>query len=70
MNKIQILDFLIERNEQMKDRGVVPTLDLLIEELHEDIELASRVAQAEMTAHDCIGVDCDSCYQKALAVTA
>lgn len=35
MNKEIILDFLIHKNEELKEKGFVPTLDLLIGQMRE-----------------------------------
>lgn len=83
--KIQFLDFLVKKNAEYKEKSLIPTLDLLIEELEEEVELASKLASAEMqSCRRCFGTGmvrdsqtlpgnehpCDECEAKALAVTA
>ncbi len=51
MNKKQIIDFLLERSKKMEENDFIPTLELLIEELEEEVELENQV-KAETKNHD------------------
>jgi hypothetical protein len=37
MNKDQLLDYLIEKHNEYKEKGFVPTIELLIEEVQGEI---------------------------------
>ena len=82
--KLQFLDFLVAKNAEMKEKGLIPTLDLVIADLEEELAAVSRLAQAEMEKCErCFGNGtvrdsqtlpgnehpCDACLDRALSVT-
>ena len=43
MNKNYLIDILVERKNKMEEAGLIPTLELLIEELQLEVELENQV---------------------------